>query len=304
MLLALLLALRPAYARDEDIGKELKRLYSEAAMVTHSDGLEPASRQVISLYPKLLEDTEDSLGIKMPPGKTHITVLNDSQFNAVSGNSFVMALAIPSNRTIVLNYDALNADPQVLRATLKHEISHLLIHSAAGGSIPRWLDEGISQWASGGHSEIRQTGRSWPLSRAALTGRLMPLGSLAGSFPGDEQGIVLAYQQSLSAVDLMVSEYGPDIIRNILTDTAKGSLIQDSFYRRSGLSLDDFAKYWEDSLRKNSSIISFFKAHFYEVLFLLASIALTLGFIMAYWRIRTYRDPEEESGAQDSEDWK
>ena len=35
-----------------------------------------------------------------------------------------------------------------------------------------------------------------------------------------------------------------------------------------------------------------------EIVFLAGAIALTLGFLRSYYRIRTYRDPEEEDSGQ------
>jgi hypothetical protein len=269
--------------------------------VTHSPGLRPAALQAISIYPRMLTETQESLGVQLPERTVHLSVLNDEMFRSSSGTNQVMAYAVPSKNLIVMNYDALKADVLVLRATLKHEIAHLVIHAYAGGDMHKWLDEGISQWASGGHSEIRQGGEGWPLSKAALTGRIIPLGSLVSSFPGDEARMRLAYSESLSAVDYMVSEYGANIIGKILRDAASGTDIRVSFYAHTGISLDDFTVAWETRLMRRASIMSFIKAHFYEVLFLLAALALAAGFMRNHYRIRTYRDPEEESPQETEE---
>jgi len=297
ILLASIIA--PHYAGGDDVHRGLS---SGSATVTHSAGLEPVARQVMDLYPEMLSDIETALGIKMPPSNVLLNILNKEQFQALSGGSPVMAFAIPSANSITLDYDALGADILVLRATLKHEIAHLAIHSATGNSMPKWLDEGISQWASGGHSEIRQNNEIWPLSKAALTGRLIPLDTLASSFPRDEEGMRLAYKESLSAVDLLISNHGEMIISQLLRDAASGMSISESFQSRTGVSLNEFALTWETRLRSRASIMSFIKTYFYEVLFLMASVVLIAGYLRNHYRIRTYKDPEEDKDPQETEE--
>jgi len=298
---AILLVAGPSHSNNGSNDKAAG-IASDTVVMHHGAGLEPAARHIRELYPALLKETQDSLGVRMPEGKVNMVIVKDDQFMELSSNSSIMAYAMPSRKSIVLNYDALHADELVLRATLKHEIAHLLIHSATNGDMPKWLDEGISQWASGGHSEIRQTGDSWPLSKAALTHRLIPMSSLVHTFPADEEGMRLSYMESLSVVDLMVSDYGPGIIGRMLRDAREGSRIENSFHTHTGLSFAEFASKWEDNLLSRSHFIIFMRSHLYELMFFLAGVALTVGFIRTYYRIRTYRDPEDEVMPPESED--
>jgi len=276
---------------------EPETMYYAGFTVTHSPGLDPAARQAAAIYPGMVSEIEKALGVSMSQSKVRIYILNNDDFRSFSGGSPVMALAIPSESSIILDYDSLRADMLVFRATLKHEIAHMTIHSEGGGAMPKWLDEGISQWASGGHSEIRQRGESWDLAKASLTGRLLPLEALKRSFPPDEEGMRLAYTESLSAVDMMVSDYGADIISKLLGDVHSGKSAGTSFYIHTGASIGEFAANWEDRTRKLAGIMSFVKTHFYEVLFLIAAVTLVIGFIRSIYRIRTYRDQEEEDKA-------
>lgn len=277
-----------------DSGADSRFIDHGSFAVTYSPGLTPAARQAASLYPYMLSEIEDTLGIQMSHNKVLVAILDREEFKSISGGRPVMAIAMPSKGALFLDYDALGADLMVFRATLKHEIVHMTIHTEGGGAIPKWLDEGISQWASGGHSEIRQTGSSWLISKAALTGRLMPLESLELSFPASEKGMQLAYSESLSAVDMIVSEYGASVISRILKDIHAGNSASASFYSHTGETLDEFSSRWEHSVRNRAGILSFLKAHFYEALFLIAAIALTIGFIRSIYRIRTYKDTEGE----------
>jgi hypothetical protein len=45
--------------------------------------------------------------------------------------------------------------PFTLTVTLKHELCHLFLHYLiGGGELPRWFNEGIAQWTSGGIAEL------------------------------------------------------------------------------------------------------------------------------------------------------
>lgn len=94
---------------------------------------------------------------------------------------------------------------------LVHELAHLLIHDAAGGDLPRWLNEGIAT----------REQRRWSLrdtlvySSELLGGPLPTLAAMDRAFasPG---GARIAYAASFDIVTWAVDEYGEDFVPRLL----------------------------------------------------------------------------------------
>lgn len=264
------------------------------ANMFYEPSLRPAAERLADQYPMVLNDTQTALGVHSDLNGLSVHLLKEKTFGIISRGRPVMALAFPDRKSIIMDYDALGADPLVMRATLRHEVAHLLIHEAAGNTLPKWLNEGIAQWASGGHSEIRMTSESWTVTWAANARRLIPLNALSRSFPSDKQGMALAYKQSLSAVDFMVSIGGERAVKEMLGMISSGMDAEKAFASLTGHGYDGFSALWKDRILKRSAIKLFIREHLYESMFALAGIALFLAFMRVLYRIKTYKDPEDE----------
>ena len=99
-----------------------------------------------------------------------------------------------------------------MRAVLFHEFTHVLIAELTRGNIPTWLNEGIAEIQG-----RREYAPAAPELRLAGEGELLPLATLSGPFtsmPVAQAG--LAYRQSYSMVQFMVSRYGWYAIQQIL----------------------------------------------------------------------------------------
>ena len=108
---------------------------------------------------------------------------------------------------------------------LPHEITHLLVKEVVFGpfgDLPLWLDEGLAQYTE---SEMDSHSRGI-LDDAIAEGTLISLTSLSGSFPTDPTSAYLAYAESLSIVEFIISEYGWEKMRQLL-DTFKGGSTND-----------------------------------------------------------------------------
>ena len=90
---------------------------------------------------------------------------------------------MPARDLIVIDYSRMNRVPFDLEDTLRHELSHILLHQEIDvSSLPKWLDEGVAQWASGGMADILRTGEKDLLQRAVLSHRLIALDNLRQHF--------------------------------------------------------------------------------------------------------------------------
>jgi tetratricopeptide (TPR) repeat protein len=121
-----------------------------------------------------------------------------------------------------------------LRAVIFHEYTHVLIAELTHGNIPTWLNEGLAEVE--GQKEFKR--QETELVKAAAKEELLSFKSLSGSFGKmDGTEASLAYQQSHSIAEFMVSRYGWYAIQQILKHLGERESIESSV----SLGLADFA---------------------------------------------------------------
>ena len=135
-----------------------------------------------------------------------------------------------------------------MRGVIFHEFTHVLIAELTRGNIPTWLNEGLAEVE--GHKEFS---RSAPeLSRAAKGGKLLPLSTLSGGFTAMESAEAgLAYQQSYSMADFMVSRYGWYAVQAILKNLGERLTIEAAVAKALAdwsLDLPSVIREWRASL--------------------------------------------------------
>lgn len=116
---------------------------------------------------------------------------------------------------------------------LVHEYAHLLVDYRTHGNYPRWLTEGVAQYA-----ERELTG--YMLSATAQERKeWYSFKDMDDDFDllSDQS---LAYEQSLLAVDYMVEMGGFDSVLNLLDELAQGKKIGDALENIFGQDLDAF----------------------------------------------------------------
>ncbi|MCA8964201.1 MAG: hypothetical protein KDC48_04930 [Planctomycetes bacterium] len=94
------------------------------------------------------------------------------------------------------------------RAVVTHELVHELLDqyvSPHGAQLPRWFHEGLAQHLA---HDTYLGGREEDLVWRVAANRLLPFGELARGFPGDREGMRIAYAQSYSFVSWLVRELG------------------------------------------------------------------------------------------------
>jgi len=132
-----------------------------------------------------------------------------------------------------------------LRAILAHELSHSFIASLPGRGSPIWFLEGVAQL---------QEGKSAANARKLLAqlqreNHLTPLKNLRDSFMGlspDTAGI--AYAESLSAVEYLVSQFGRPAIRNLLDLMGQNYNFENAFRTALQRSVSEFEIAWQQDL--------------------------------------------------------
>jgi hypothetical protein len=273
--------------------EKMHRIANGAVNVQYPAPLRNVAREVTRIYPSVKRELEELFDASIPFTPT-ITLINDrDDFQRIAGNSPVVALAVSSSNSIIIDNSRMKTHPFTLEVTMKHELSHLVVHHVAGNvRLPRWFHEGIAQWASDGIAEIVVGERRNLLRQAVLSNRLIPLGLLDATFPGDESSLLLAYEQSRSIISFLSSEYGPGAVVRTLNSVGKECDIDCALKKNTGHPLFELEEKWHASLKRNITWFTYASTHLYQILFIFASLVLTAGFFRVLLKKRRYRDEE------------
>ena len=134
-----------------------------------------------------------------------------------------------------------------MRAIIFHEFTHVLIAELAHGNTPTWLNEGLAEIQ--GRKEFTPAA---PDPHGSKVGRLLSMATLSGAFTsmaGAEAG--LAYQQSHSMVQFMVSRYGWYAMQRILKHLGERAGIESAVAQALAdwsLDLPGVLREWRESL--------------------------------------------------------
>lgn len=138
-----------------------------------------------------------------------------------------------------------------LRAT-SHELSHAILHSKIRGtigelSIPHWLDEGLAVYnETDNHAPDEQFGEAF---RAAVRrNTLIPWRRLQNQFPEDSFQAQLAYGQSYSAVQFLISKYGSSKFAELLNIYERGAQPDDGLVQVYGMNQDELENEWRKEI--------------------------------------------------------
>ena len=282
---------------------EMKEYYSPEITVRFDAPLKDAAGRLSSAYRKTRADIEAKLGLRMRVGPVVVLMRNNTAFQEIAGNKLVTALAVGGRNLIVIDYSRMDRVPFDLEDTFKHELTHILLHQRIGGSyLPKWLDEGVAQWASGGVADIMRRGDKDLLQQAVLSHRVIPLRHISSNFPDSPDGLILAYEESKSFTEFIVKHYGEAKLRLLLQSLEKKEAIETAIYDNYGVSLSVLEQTWKTGLIRENSWITYMADHMYWLLFSLAALITVAGFCVVKRRMRNYRDEEDETEGGENEE--
>jgi hypothetical protein len=133
------------------------------------------------------------------------------------------------------------------------------------------------------------------LSKASLSHRLIPLTFLGRHFPGDKDQLILAYEESKSVVDYMVTEYGRSGVVSILGYLKDGNTIDEATGKSLSLTPDELEKRWTKYLQGKVTWVGYLAANIYTILLFVAAILACAGFVRVLMkRRRRALMPDEE----------
>ena len=222
-----------------------------------------------------------------------IIIKNRSIFLQFAEHPLTVAFAEPSRNIITINYQAVTVTPFSLETTLQHELCHILLGEHLKMVIPRWLNEGIAQWASEGITEIIRPDHNI-LQKAAFAGTLIPFYRLEQSFPMESNAFVLAYEQSQSFIVHLVQQYSKQSFLQMLELMKSKHSLHDSMRSIYGKSLNQLEHEWVLSQTHFFAWIIFVINNLYTFLFMGLALISIIGYIRMKRRKWQYPDDWDE----------
>ena len=290
--LSILLMISAVFAVEQSI------LHTQDLVVVYDAGLEPTGRQAAAEYPAIKQELETLFQWSLDLRPTLVLLKDNKRFQNLAGDNLVVAYALPNKNVVVIDHSKMNTSPFMLRNTFKHELCHLLLHHyIRDDNLPRWLDEGICQWASDGFADIIMDAKRNLLPAAILSDTYFDLEKLQHQFPQDKNSLTLAYQQSKSVVEYLSSKYGSQGILDFLKLLQQGYDLESAFELRFAMPIDEFQYQWRGHLKKNINWFTYLSIHLYEILFVSAALLTILGFVRKMVRRRAYSAQEDEEDA-------
>jgi len=154
-----------------------------------------------------------------PPDAIGVVLYTDQAFTDITrAPSWAGALNDGRIRIPVQGLHAMNAE---LSRELKHELTHSFITQKTRARCPTWIQEGVAQWMEGATAADAAPAFVSDFDRTHQT---LSLGALEGSWlglPGNDAR--LAYAWSLSVVEFIIRQGGPEDINRILDQVAAGT---------------------------------------------------------------------------------
>jgi hypothetical protein len=285
----------------------IKPLYTEEfgiiqkkeVVVLFENSLEFAAKEVADIYPALKKELEKTFKWNFNFKAKVLLIKNSKKFQMITGSNLIVGIAIPKRYEIIINYSEFNKHPFAIKMTLKHEMCHLLLHHyIRRDNLPKWLDEGICQWISGGLGEIIMNKNRPVLSKAILKGEYISLRYLTNKFPKDKNSLLLAYEESRSLVEYINSKFGKNGILNILRYMKDGDEVDVAILKSLSISFEELEKKWHTYLRKKFTWITYLTYlgnHLYEILFFLSALLAICAFIKLLMKKRAYEDGDEDN---------
>ena len=276
-------------------GDEVRVFQGEGFKVIFGPSLDAATREVADIYPEIKRRVERVFGWNFDLEPTILLIKDSEHFQSMSKSPLIVAYAVPEKNLIVIDHSKMNTDPFSIEITLRHELCHLLIHYyIKRDNLPRWLDEGVCQWASDGIGNIIMDQKRSLLNKAAFRGNYIPLGSLKRGFPSKREPMLLAYEESKSFVAYIIARFGKEGILEVLESMKAGKDVDAAILKTFSVPLAKLEREWHHSLGQQVAWFAYFSYHLYEIIFGLTALVTIFGFIRIIRRKRSYMREEEE----------
>jgi len=291
--LFLLAVLITTFSPLSSIAEGLKEMRVGQMRIHYSPSLIRGAEEIRRIYSYVKVKTGEKLGINIDINPV-IYLIHDREFRKRSGGlKLITAFAIPRSSAIVINYSRMKNSSIILRQTLMHELCHLMLHEYIERPyLPKWFDEGVCQWVSGGMADIIDFDSKRVLKEAVITNNYISLDALRHRFPSQDKALILSYSESRSIIEYIDETYGTDGLLSILKMLYEGRDINDAIRGSLSISLKELEKKWHAHLKRRYTWYYFIADNILWILFILGALITVAGYIRM--RIRMKRHFREE----------
>jgi hypothetical protein len=275
------------------LSAETGSIQTSEANIFFEKPLTPVAREIADIYSAVSSELSRTFRWEIAFRPDIILAKDRDTFRKMVGSDSILAFAVPERTLIVLDTSRVYTKPFTLRTTLKHELCHLVLHrNIQGDRLPRWLDEGICQWASGGLAELMSEDSDKSIAQAAASDMLIPMRELE-RFPDEDKSLVLAYEESKSFVEYLISRSGEEAFLQAMGYFKQGNSLDEAIQRSFSMSLHDLEQNWQARLKRKYTWFYYFSNNLYTILFVFAALITVYGFIRLLQKKRAYKDEEE-----------
>jgi peptidase MA superfamily protein len=210
------------------------------------DGSAQFGRQALDIAEAGVEDAAALLGVdEREPIDFFLYADVEPFYDALgpASRENVGGVAYPEVRTMLAQIEPGAINASWIRTVIPHELMHIVFANAVENPYhfpPKWLNEGLAVFQSEGYRSDRQG----DVEAAVSDSRLLPLSALVGQFPTSFDQFVLAYAESVSAVDYLVRTYGRDELVGLIRSYADGVSDDAAFTAALGVDVEGFQAGW------------------------------------------------------------
>jgi tetratricopeptide (TPR) repeat protein len=174
-------------------------------------------RALVGTLESEYDDLVREFGVSPRSSIPVILYTDQAFFDVTQAPSWSGAVNDGKLRIPVEGVDSMTPD---LARVLKHELAHSFINQLSGGRCPQWLHEGIAQAME--PKSLSSHGQR--LAQLFQEQHEIPFNTLEGSFMRlSPMEAMLAYDESLAAVEYINETYGMSDLRRVLERLAQGS---------------------------------------------------------------------------------
>mgnify|MGYP006293653185 CR=1 FL=1 len=202
------------------------------------------------------------------------------------------------DHTILVSVDKQPVFARNVHQVVVHEMVHAILNRAYPElEVPRWYHEGCAMLLSG---ELSFQGKL-ALSRAVLTGRLLPLDAIDSVNAFSPGRAALAYNQSHACMQFLVEVYGRESIHLILESAEQANSFYQGLRTVLGLEPGEFDVLAENRIRRRYGF-AFILGDLFLLWFVLALLVILAYAITRIRNARREREPAEPEQSEQPEE--
>lgn len=166
---------------------------------------------------------------------------------------YASGVAYPKLRLVLISMLApRGAEATDLDQVFRHELAHIALEDAVlGAHVPAWFNEGLAIGLAGENSMDRKQA----LWSATVSGKLLPLADLDRGFPSDHFEVNIAYAESASFLEFLMSRTDLARFASMIQRVREGQVFERALGDAYGSDLRKLEFQWRSDVERRYSII-------------------------------------------------